>query len=214
MTAIHAPALRTTGVVAAGVASSSPESAVAPTVRLGLGQDFSSVEQLLADDSIAVVPICTCNTSRAELELTEAAIGAGRHVICKNSLVTSAAEAAVVGIVPFEYRVHPTVREARSRVRNGQAGRPVNVQSSSLQDWLLASEANDWRADEKSGGPSRAFADIRSQLCDLIELVLDDPIQRLTALTRTIFGRRGSTTEVGDIPSVLSQQIRALSAGS
>lgn len=213
MTGIHARAARAVGAIPAGVASSTPESAAAASVRLGLGPAFSSVEQLLADDSIDVVHICTPNTTHAEL--TEAVLGAGKHVICEKPLATSAAdgarltrlaaEADVVGVVPFVYRFHPMVREARSRVRNGQAGRVLSVQGSYLQDWLLSSEDNDWRVDEKLGGPSRAFADIGSHLCDLIEFVLDDRIQHLTALTRTVFGQRGSTTEVKteDIVSVL-----------
>ncbi|MHA7220967.1 Gfo/Idh/MocA family protein [Arthrobacter sp. RHLT1-20] len=213
MTGIHARAVRAVGAIPAGVASSTPESAEAASVRLGLGPAFSSVEQLLADDSIDVVHICTPNTTHAEL--TEAAIRAGKHVICEKPLATSAADGArltrlaadadAVGVVPFVYRFHPMVREARSRVRNGQAGRILSVQGSYLQDWLLSSEDNDWRVDEKLGGPSRAFADIGSHLCDLIEFVLDDRIQHLTALTRTVFRQRGSTTEVKteDIVSVL-----------
>lgn len=128
MTAIHAGAVETTGVVAVGVGSSSPESAEAATVRLGLGQAFSSVEQ------------------------------PGRRRTVR---------------VP---RPSDGRRETRSPVRNGQAGRTLNVKDSYLQDWLLSSEHNDRRVDEKLGGPPRAFADIRSQLCDLIEFVLDDPM--------------------------------------
>ncbi len=196
----------------AGVASSTLEGAVRAGSRLGLGRAYSSVEQLLDDESIDVVHICTPNVTHAEFAV--AALRAGKHVICEKPLATSVEEAEVLtglartlgrtAAVPFIYRFHPMVREARARVREGQVGRVLTVQGSFLQDWLLSSDDDDWRVDESLGGPSRAFADIGSHLCDVIEFILDDRISRLAALTRTAFNHRGGReVRTEDIVSVV-----------
>ncbi|QCB97609.1 Gfo/Idh/MocA family oxidoreductase [Arthrobacter sp. PAMC25564] len=212
MAAVHGRAVRTAGVIPAGVASSTLESAGRAAARLGLGHAYSSVEQLLDDDSIDVVHICTPNVTHAEF--AAAALQAGKHVVCEKPLATSVEDAAAVtalartlgrtAAVPFVYRFHPMVREARARVRHGQVGRVLTIQGSFLQDWLLSSEDDDWRVDESLGGPSRAFADIGSHLCDVIEFILNDRISRLAALTRTAFSQRGGRdVRTEDIVSVV-----------
>lgn len=212
MAAVHGRAVRAAGAIPAGVASSTLESAVRAGSRLGLGRAYSSVEQLLDDESIDVVHICTPNVTHAELAV--AALQAGKHVVCEKPLATSVEDAAAVtalaralgrtAAVPFIYRFHPMVREARARVRLGQVGRVLTIQGSFLQDWLVSSEDDDWRVDEGLGGPSRAFADIGSHLCDVIEFILDDRISRLAALTRTAFSQRGGRdVRTEDIVSVV-----------
>jgi predicted dehydrogenase len=212
MAGVHGRAVRAAGAVPAGVASSTPESAGRAGSRLGLGRAYSSVEQLLDDQSIDVVHICTPNVTHAKFAV--AALQAGKQVICEKPLATSVEDAAAVtalartlgrtAAVPFIYRFHPMVREARARVRHGQVGRVLTIQGSFFQDWLLSSEDDDWRVDESLGGPSRAFADIGSHLCDVIEFILDDRISRLAALTRTAFGQRGGRdVRTEDIVSVV-----------
>lgn len=213
MSEVHTRAARSAGATLVGVASSSESSARRAASRLNAGHAYSSFEQMLDDDSIGTVHICTPNTTH--FGFATLALQAGKNVICEKPLATTvqdartltrlAADSGLTATVPFVYRFHPMVREARARVSNGLTGRVLTVQGSYLQDWLLSTDDDDWRVDESLGGPSRAFADIGSHLCDLIEFVLQDRILRLNALTRTVFGDRvntkGITTE--DIVSVL-----------
>jgi predicted dehydrogenase len=192
---------------------------------LGFEKAYDSAGDLLADDTIDAVHVVTPNATHLEFAL--AAIRAGKHVVCEKPLATStadagrlAAAAAAAGVtatvpfvaaagvtatVPFVYRFHPMVREARARVRAGETGRLLSIQGSYLQDWLLTPSDDNWRVDEKLGGPSRAFADIGSHLCDLTEFVTGDRISRVQALKRTVFDQRatsrGITTE--DLVAVL-----------
>jgi predicted dehydrogenase len=46
------------------------------------------------------------------------------------------------------------------------------------------------------GGPSRAFADIGSHLCDLIEFVTNDRIVRIGSVSRTLFTGRANHEDV------------------
>src|SRR3954453_4248849 len=81
---VHARAARAGGAVLAGVTSSSPEAAqVAPEAR-GAERGFASSEELLADPSIDVLHICTPN--HLHVPLAEAAVAAGKHVICEKPL--------------------------------------------------------------------------------------------------------------------------------
>ncbi len=121
---IHARSLRLAGAELAGVAASSPESAAAAAAELGARRAYDAAEELVLDPDVDVVHICTPNN--LHLPLAEAALGAGKHVICEKPLATDAAGAqrlvdAAAGsglqaAVPFVYRYYPTVREARERV--------------------------------------------------------------------------------------------------
>lgn len=210
---VHSHAVRAAGAVLAGLTSSSRASSERVVGALGFQKAYDSAADLLRDGAIDVVHVVTPNTTHLEFAL--AAIQAGKHVVCEKPLATStadatrlaaaAAAAGVIATVPFVYRFHPMVREARARVRAGETGRLLSIQGSYLQDWLLAPSDDNWRVDEKLGGPSRAFADIGSHLCDLTEFVTDDRISRVQALKRTVFDQRatsrGITTE--DLVAVL-----------
>ena len=210
---VHSRASRAAGAILAGLTSSSMASSERVVGALGFEKAYDSAGDLLADDTIDVVHVVTPNATHLEFAL--AAIRAGKHVVCEKPLATSTADAArlaaaaaaagVTATVPFVYRFHPMVREARARVRAGETGRLLSIQGSYLQDWLLAPSDDNWRVDEKLGGPSRAFADIGSHLCDLTEFVTGDRISRVQALKRTVFDQRatsrGITTE--DLVAVL-----------
>jgi predicted dehydrogenase len=48
---------------------------------------------------------------------------------------------------------------------------------------MLAPDAGNWRVQAEAGGRSRAFADIGSHWCDLVEFTSGERLARLTALT-------------------------------
>lgn len=204
MAETHSRAARSARADLRAVASSSPASSARAAERLGLALSYSTVDELLADDTIDVVHVCTPNATHYDFAL--AALDAGKHVICEKPLATSAAEAGelasrahaagVSATVPFVYRYHPMVREARARVARGDLGTLLTVQGGYLQDWLLSKHDDDWRVDASQGGPSRAFADIGSHLCDLIEFVTGDRILRLAATKRTVFTERATNRDI------------------
>ncbi len=204
MAEVHSRAARAARATLHGIASSSAAKAELAADRLGFTRSYASVDALLADPEIDVVHVCTPNSTHAEIAL--AAVAAGKHVICEKPLATSAADAqelaqragaaGIVAAVPFVYRYHPMVREARARVARGELGTLLTVQGGYLQDWLLSELDDDWRVDTRLGGPSRAFADIGSHLCDLVEFVTGDPITRLAATKRTVFTERAHNSQI------------------
>ncbi len=102
-------------------------------------------------------------------------------------LVAAADEAGVVATVPFVYRYHPAVREIRGRIAAGELGRLLAVHGHYLQDWMLDEDASSWRVDAGAGGVSRAFADIGSHWCDLVEFVTGEPFRSVSAATDIVY---------------------------
>ena len=204
MADVHSRAARSARAQLIGGASRTLESAQRAADAYGLGRAYASPAELFADDAVDVVHICTPNATHLEYAL--AAIDAGKNVICEKPLATSvadaellaerAAAAGVTATVPFVYRYHPMVREARARVASGETGALLTIQGTYLQDWLLSDADDDWRVDEALGGPSRAFADIGSHLCDLVEFVTGDRIVRLAATKRTIHAERATNRDI------------------
>jgi predicted dehydrogenase len=196
--AVHARSARLAGARLVGVAASSPERGLKAAAALGAERAFATAEELVESPDVDVVHICTPN--HLHVPLAEAALAAGKHVICEKpialdafgaqQLTDAAAVADVVAAVPFVYRYYPTVREARERVRSGATGTVRLIHGSYLQDWLLRPEDDNWRVDGDLGGASRAFADIGSHWCDLAEFVTGHRITRLCARTLTALPER------------------------
>src|SRR5215207_3175886 len=195
---VHARSARLAGARIAGVAASSPESARQAAQALGAERAFASADELVADRSIDVVHICTPN--HLHLPLAQAALAAGKHVVCEKPLALDAAGArrlldaaegtGLQAAVPFVYRYYPTVREARERVLAGETGELRLLHGTYLQDWLLRADDDNWRVDEALGGRSRAFADIGSHWCDLAQFISGHRIVRVSARLLTALPER------------------------
>ncbi|MGN6238729.1 MAG: Gfo/Idh/MocA family protein [Cellulosimicrobium cellulans] len=202
MGGVHARAVRTGGGRVVSVAAADLEIARAAAPGLGAERAVASAEELLADPEVDVVHVCTPN--HLHVPLARAALAAGKHVVCEKPLATDvegavelaglAAEARAadgrVAVVPFTYRFHAMVREARERVRQGEVGTISLVHGSYLQDWLLRESDDNWRVDPALGGASRAFGDIGSHFCDLLEFTTGHRIARLVAQSATVNPRR------------------------
>jgi predicted dehydrogenase len=196
--AVHARSAQLAGATLAGVATSTPERSREAAARLGAERAYATPEELATADGIDVLHICTPNHVHAELAAL--ALEHGKHVICEkplavdraqaDRLIDTAAAAARVATVPFVYRFHPVVREARARVTAGDLGPVHLIHGGYLQDWLASADDDNWRVDAELGGPSRAFADIGSHWCDLVEFITGDRIEAVCARTSTVFKER------------------------
>jgi hypothetical protein len=93
-----------------------------------------------------------------------------------------------IAAVPFVYRLHPP-RPRNPRPSRGRRVRPLATASRQLPPRLagLPHRATSWRVNSAIGGPSRAFADIGSHWCDLMEYVTGEHIASLVAATTITF---------------------------
>lgn len=213
MARVHTAAARAAGADLGSVATSSVSGGIDAARRLGYRRAGADADEVLQDADIDVVHICTPNATHTPY--ARAALAAGHHVVCEKPLATTAHEAralveqadglGLVAAVPFVYRYHPMVREARARVADGSVGSVLTIDAAYLQDWMLLPTDDDWRADGDAGGPSRAFADIGSHLFDLIEFITGQRVVRVSARTRRVFDHRGEGRPVRneDIVAVL-----------
>jgi predicted dehydrogenase len=195
--AVHATALRRAGAQLVGVVASTPASTADAVAGLGADRAFDSVGALVNSPEVDVVHICTPN--HLHRGAAEEALAAGKHVVCEKPLsvthedarwlTETAANAGVVATVPFVYRFYPMVREARARISR-HPGSVRLVHGRYLQDWLSSDDDYNWRVDAERSGPSRAFADIGSHWCDLIEFVTGDRIHAVNAELVTVVPQR------------------------
>jgi predicted dehydrogenase len=196
--AVHARSARIAGAQIAGVTASSPERSRAAAETLRAARAYVSAEELVTADEVDVIHLCTPNHLHAPL--AEAALAAGKHVICEKPLALDAEQAAGladaaaasgrVATVPFVYRYHPMALEARARIAAGGLGAVRLVHGGYLQDWLSTPEDDSWRVDPALGGASRAFADIGSHWCDLAEFITGERIAAICAQASTVIPER------------------------
>ena len=202
MGAVHTRAARLAGATVCGIAASSEASAVEASARHAIPRAYRSAVEAIEDRAVDVVHICTPNASHFQLAL--AALEAGKHVVCEKPLATTERDASAlvvaarksgrVATIPFVYRYHPMVREARALVQDGTVGALQLIHGSYLQDWLLGASDTNWRVDSAQGGASRAFADIGSHWCDLIEWVSGERFASVAATLQTTVARRPTHT--------------------
>jgi predicted dehydrogenase len=143
---VHLRSARLANAPIAGISGGDPARVKALAGQLGVDRVFESSEAAATDPEVDVVHICTPNHLPAPL--ARLALEAGKHVVCEKPLATTAADAAElvalaartgqVGAVPFVYRFHPVVREARARIARGQSGAIHLIHGSYLQDWLAS----------------------------------------------------------------------------
>jgi len=198
--AVHRRAALLAGAEVRGVAASSPQRAHDVAQAWNLPRAYRDIDDVLADPQVQVVHVCTPN--HLHRALAQAALEAGKHVICEKPLATTledaqalaslAASTGLVATVPFVYRYHPVIREARARIAQGELGPLRLIHGSYLQDWLLDPASNNWRVDPALGGASRVFADIGSHWCDLVEWVGGERFVDVSAAFATVIAERGS----------------------
>jgi predicted dehydrogenase len=194
---VHRRAIVLAGAEVTGVLGSRPERSRQMAAAWGARDAFDSIDQLVSSD-VDVVHVCSPNATHRPY--VEALLRGGKHVVCEKPLGVSLAEAErmcalaeqadVVATIPFVYRYHPVVREIRARAEEGAYGPWNLLHGHYLQDWLLDPRASNWRVDAALGGPSRAFADIGSHWCDLVEWLTGERLSSVVAqLSRAVSAR-------------------------
>lgn len=191
----HIEALRRLpDVEVVGIADFSAEIAQARAKSLGIPKAYDSFDDLLKDDSIECVHICTPNF--LHYEQSKKALLAGKNVVCEKPLATNTEEAeelveladklGLVNAVHFNLRYYPLIRQMKTMREKGELGEVYSVQGSYLQDWLFLPTDYNWRLEPSQSGDSRAVADIGSHLFDLIEYITGLHITEVMADFNTV----------------------------
>ena len=211
MGAAHTEALRRLGFTVRGIAGRTPESARAAADELSIGTAYPSVEALLADDSVTAVHVTSPNDVHAEQ--VEAALRAGKHVMCEKPLgVSSGDTARLLGLARssglahatcFNIRYYPHNQNAAGMVREGRIGSPRFLTGGYHQDWLLLETDWNWRLVSDRQGTLRAVADIGSHWLDLMRFVSGVPVEAVMADLHTFVTERDRPR--GEVKSFAAQ---------
>jgi predicted dehydrogenase len=177
---VHTEGIRRLGnVEVVGIAASSDEKAAKFGAEIGVSRTTGDYRTLLKDPEIDAVHICTPNVMHGPM--AKAAMEAGKHVLCEKPLALSVEEARemvalakarnLANCTFHNLRYYPMVQHIRRIREAGELGEIYAVQGTYSQDWLLYDTDWNWRLDPAANGRSRAFADIGTHWCDMIEHV-------------------------------------------
>jgi predicted dehydrogenase len=201
----HIEGLRRLGLDVKGLADVSAERARVRAGGLRLRKAYASYEEMLADPEISVVHIATPN--HLHFAHSQAALQAGKHVVCEKPLAMNAGESATlaalakamgrVAAVNFNLRFYPMNHQAKAIVQSGGLGDVFICQGSYLQDWLLYPTDWNWRLDPALGGPMRAVADIGSHWLDLVSFITGLKIESVFADFATFLPIRKQPKQAG-----------------
>lgn len=174
-----------------------PEGAAAAR-DLGWPEYATDWRSVVERSDIDLVDICTPGDTHAEI--AEAALAAGKHVLCEKPLANSveeadrmvdaAAAATGVALCGFSYRRTPALAAARALIAEGALGEIRHVRAQYLQDWLSDPDAPyTWRLDRERAG-SGTLGDIGAHSIDTAQWLLGDDITAVSAVLRTFVPTR------------------------
>jgi predicted dehydrogenase len=199
---VHIEALRRIGVNVLGVLGSTPERGAARADALGVPKGYGSLDDLLSDDRVRVVHVTSPND--LHLSQAEAALRAGKHVVCEKPLamtadesarlVALAAETGLINATNFNIRYYPLNQHVRSLIADGGLGEVRLVTGRYFQDWLLLESDWNWRLQPDRGGALRAVGDIGSHWLDLMTFVTGQRVASVMAELATFIQVRREPT--------------------
>lgn len=179
--------------------------------KYGFERAANDWRAVIDDPSIGIVSVCLPNFLHTEV--MQAALAAGKHVLCEKPLALSADEArpvrdaaraakSVSGTV-FNYRRIPALAEIGARIEAGELGVPVQI--SVLFQCDYAADPNlphSWRYEFDKAGPG-ALLDLGTHAIDMMRFMFGDVAEVAGAVSTISIPERhlpkGATTGHGHV---------------
>ncbi len=185
---VHLEALRRLGIPVTALCDL-PGRAPARAEKYGIPRAFEDFRALVRSPEVDVVHVCSPN--RHHYAMVQAALRAGKHVVCEKPLALNTRQTAAlvrlarrtgkVLAVNYNVRFYPAVLQLRRLVADGALGPVIHVHGSYFQDWLFKDTDYNWRLLPAEGGRLRAVADIGTHWMDTAAFVLGAKIRRVLA---------------------------------
>ena len=196
---LHIESLRRLGFVkVVAIAEVNKELASLKASQLRVPKFYSDFHDLVSDNEVEVVHVCTPNYLHYKQTLFTLEVG--KHVVCEKplgldsnetfKLVELLRKSNVVGAVNFNSRFYPLVKVMKDMVQSGELGDIYAVTGSYMQDWMLKKTDYDWRSDMKLGGKTQVVATIGSHWLDLVQYVIGFKIDSVCADFQTVHKKR------------------------
>ncbi|MHB8129369.1 MAG: Gfo/Idh/MocA family protein [Mobilitalea sp.] len=160
------------------------------------GKVYASFEELIADESVQAVSVCTPNFLHAEN--TIAALKAGKDVLCEKpmaptveqaqSMIAAQKETGKILMLGHNQRLVCTHIKARKILQEGTIGKVLYIQTNfkhaGPEGWSVDKGAS-WFFD-KSKAKFGVLGDLGSHKIDLVRYLLDDEIERVFSALTTL----------------------------
>lgn len=157
---------------------------------------YASYEEMLGDEDIDAVSVCTANYSHCQITLK--ALEAGKHVLCEKpmavtyeeckKMVETARQTGKFLMIGHNQRLTDTHRKAKELVEKGEIGKVLTFKSTfghaGPESWAV-DKNNIWFFD-KAAASFGAMADLGVHKTDLIQFLLSDKIKEAFAVTGTL----------------------------
>ena len=157
---------------------------------------YASYEEMLSDDNIDAVSVCTANYSHCQITLK--ALEAGKHVLCEKpmaityeeckKMLETAERTGKFLMIGHNQRLTDTHRKAKELVQKGEIGKIITFKSTfghaGPENWAVDKD-NIWFFD-KAAASFGAMADLGVHKTDLIQFLLSEKIKEAFAVTGTL----------------------------
>jgi predicted dehydrogenase len=185
----HIPALhRTEGVEIVALCDRDPEKAARVAQKFGIAHSSGRLDDLLANDELDAVDLCTPNFLHAPMAM--AALEAGKHVLCERPLARSADEAASMAraakkadrvlMCALQHRFRADALLLKKFVEKGDLGDLFFAKAGWLRqraDW----DSDEWRRQKRESGGG-VVLDLGFQMLDLSLWMMGNPaVESVTA---------------------------------
>jgi predicted dehydrogenase len=162
--------------------------------RWGWKNSSTDWRQTFADPAIGLIDVSPPNNMHLEMSL--AALEAGKHVACEKPLAGTLHEARQMRdaartargktFVWYSYRRTPAVALAHQLVKQGKIGRVYHVRCYYLQDWAGPDVPLIWRFQHGIAG-SGSHGDLGAHIIDMARFVLGEEITEVSGAVQETF---------------------------
>lgn len=180
----------------AGLYDLNPDRAQSLAKQYG-AKAYASVKELLGDETIDAVSVCSANISHAEIAV--AALRAGKHVLCEKPMATTPedceamVEAARLSgkklMIDQNQRLAGAHVKARELIAAGAVGRVLTFRTAfrhgGPETWSVDPGASTWFFDKKRAAMG-AMADLGVHKTDLIQYLLGQKVVETSAALCTL----------------------------
>lgn len=195
----HAEAIRRIpGVEIVALVDGNEARAKSAAQELCIPHVYTSVEEMLHQEELDAVHICTPNNTH--YSLCKTVLQAGVNVFCEKplantseqtaELVRLAADKGLIAAVDFNYRQNVIVREMHERLAQSEWGRTFLIRGAYIQDWMMYDSDYNWRCIPEVNGPSRTVADIGSHWFDAVQYITGQKVKKVFARLITVHPQR------------------------
>lgn len=173
------------------------------------GKVYQTFEELLADDLVDAVSICTANAFHVPMSIQ--ALQAGKHVLCEKPMANTAEEAEAVltavktsgkyFMIGHNQRLAPAHVQAEQLLRQGEIGKVLTFQTcfghAGPENWGIVKGNTTWFFDKKMTFFG-CLGDLGVHKIDLIRFLLKDEFQDVSAFAETL-DKKNSSGEPIDV---------------